>query len=138
MARDSASGPALSSGRTEWIRMAPSPSRRPPTRSATACAVRLPVVTRLAARFELLDYALGQIQRLVGGDDSIVRRADIENHRVVPRGPHALDHTVDLGLNGVEQLSFPGCGFLLQLLGPLLQFLLLGLKVLPLGGTLRR
>src|SRR5829696_2166095 len=66
-AKDSASGPARFSGRTESIRIAPSPIRRPPTRSATACAVSPAAVTRLAARFELLDDALSQIQRFIRG-----------------------------------------------------------------------
>src|SRR5215210_5768514 len=112
------------------MRAAPSPSRRPPTRSATACAVRLPVVTRLAARFKLLDDALSQIQRLVGSDDPVVRRAHVENHGVIARRPHALDDTVHLGLDRVEELPFPAGGLGLQLLGPLLQLLLLRLEVL--------
>ena len=37
--RERSAGPARSSGATEWITAEPLPSRRPPTRSATACAV---------------------------------------------------------------------------------------------------
>src|SRR5919112_5365854 len=87
-AKERASGPARLNGRTDWIRTSPSPSRRPPTSSATACAVRPPAVTRLAARFELLDDALGQVQRLIRGNDPVVGRAHIEDHGVVAGGPH--------------------------------------------------
>ena len=87
---------------------APSPSRRPPTRSATACAVRLPAVTRSAARFELLDHALGQIQRLVRRDDAVVRRAHVEDHGVVARRPDALDHAVDLASGSGRAAPAPG------------------------------
>src|SRR5215216_2222586 len=104
-AKDNASGPARLSGRIESIRTAPSPSRRPPTRSATACAVRPPAVTRLAARFELLDHALGQIQRLISGNDAVVRSAHIEDHGVVAGRPHSFDHAVDLALDGIEKLA---------------------------------
>src|ERR671921_1245109 len=137
-AKDNASGPARSSGRTASIRTSPSPSRRPPTRSATACAVRPPAVTRLAARFELLNYALSQIQRLIGGDDPVIGGAHIEDHRVVAGGADPFDDAIDLGLDGIEKLAFPGGRPLLQLLGALLELLLLGLEVLPLGRTLRR
>src|SRR3954469_4358160 len=107
-AKESASGPARSSGRMRWMRTLPSPSRRPPTRSATACAVRPPAATRLAARFELLDDALGQIQRLIRGDDSIIGRADIEDHGVIPGRAHPLDDAVDFSLYRIEQLPLPG------------------------------
>src|SRR3954468_20357052 len=107
-AKERASGPARLSGRIESIRTAPSPIRRPPTRSATACAVRLPAVTRLAARFELLNDALSQVQRLVRGDDPVVRRAHIEDHGIVSGRAHPFDDAVYLGLDRIEQLPFPG------------------------------
>src|SRR5918995_4888366 len=138
MAKVSASGPARSSGRTDSMRPPPSPSGRPPTRSATACAVRPPAVTRLAARFELLDDALGQIQGLIRRDNAIVGGAHVENHGVVPRCPDSLDDAVDLALDGVEQLPLPGCRLLLEFLGALFELLLLRLKILALGGPLRR
>src|SRR5919112_2210059 len=137
-AKERAWGPARLSGRIESTRTSPSPSRRPPTRSPTACAVRPPAVTRLAARFELLDDALSQIQRLIRGNDPVVGRAHIEDHGVVAGGPHAFDDAVDLALNGIEEFALPGGSALLQLLSPLLQLLLLGLEVLPLGGALGR
>src|SRR5215208_795305 len=135
-AKERASGPARLSGRIESTRTSPSPSRRPPTRSATACAVRPPAVTRLAACFELLDHALGQIQRLIRGNDAVVRSAHIENHGVVAGSPHPFDHAVDLALDGIEKLALATCRPLLQLLGPLLQLLLLRLQVFPLGSPL--
>ena len=91
-----------------------------------------------AARFELLNHTLSQIDPFVGSDDSIVRRADIEDYGVVARRPDAFDHAVDLALDRIEQLPLPACRSLLQLLGPLLQLLLLPLQVFPFGGTLRR
>src|SRR6478672_1969591 len=138
MAREMASGPALSSARMVRNTTVPSPSRRPPTRSATACAVRPAEVTSSAARLELLDDLLREIERLVGRDDAAVGRAHVEDHGVVARGPHALDDTVDLGLDRIEQLALPAGGALLQLLGALLELLLLRLEILPLGGPLRR
>src|SRR5919112_1976109 len=137
-AKERASGPARCSGRIESIRTPPSPSRRPPTRSATACAVRPPAVTRLAARFELLDDALSQIQSLVRRDDAVVGGAHVEDHGIVPGSPNSFDDAVDLALNGIEQFPFPRCRLLLELLGALLQLLLLRLKILALGGPLRR
>src|SRR5688572_25117850 len=133
-----ASGPARSSDRTVWMRTPPSPSRRPPTRSATACAVRLPAVTRLAACFELLDHALSQIQRFVRGDDPVVGRAHIEDHGIVSCRTHAFNDAVDLGLDRIEELPLASGRLLLQLLSALLQLLLLGLEVLALGRPLRR
>src|SRR6476661_4791709 len=107
MASEMASGPALSSARMVRSTTVPSPSRRPPTRSATACAVRPAEVTSSATRLELLDDLVREIQRLVGRDDAAVRRAHVEDHGVVAGGPHALDDAVDLGLDRVEQLPFP-------------------------------
>src|SRR5215208_369317 len=135
-ASDTASGPALPSARTARTTTVPSPSRRPPTRSATACAVRPGWVTGSGARLELLDDFLREIQGLVGRDDPVVRRADVEDHGVVARSPHAFDHAVDLALDRVEQLTLPGGRFLLQLLGALLELLLLTLEILPLGRAL--
>src|SRR6185503_13929279 len=134
----SAPGPARSMGPTEETTVPPSPSRRPPTRSATACAVSPAEVTRSAAGLELLNDSLGQIQRLVGGDDPAVGRAHVEDERVVTRGANPFDHAVDLALDRFQQLTLPGGGLLLQLLGPLLQFLLLPGEFLPLGLALGR
>src|SRR5262245_58954533 len=125
-------------GPTEETTAPPSPSRRPPTRSATACAVSPAEVTRSAARLELLNDSLGQIQRLVGRDDTAVGRADVEDEGVVARGAHPFDHAVHLALDRLQQLTLPGRGLLLQLLGPLLQLLLLPGELLPLGLALSR
>src|SRR5918999_796493 len=127
------SGPARSMGPTAEITPPPSPSRRPPTRSATACAVSPAEVTRSAAGLELLNDALGEVQRLVGRDDAAVGRAHVEDDRVVAGGAYALDHTVDLGLDRLQQLALAGRGLLLQLLDPLLQLLLLPGELLALG-----
>src|SRR5687768_16199303 len=131
-------GPARSIGATPVRRTPPSPSRRPPTKSATACAVSPSDVTRSAAGFELLNDALGQIQRLVGGHDAAVGSAHVENDGIVPRRADALDDAVDLGLDRLQQLPLAGGGLLLQLLGPLLQLLLLGRQLLALGVALGR
>src|SRR5918993_1123863 len=120
-------------GPTEKTTTPPSPSRRPPTRSATACEVSPAEITRSAAGLELLNDALGEVQRLVGRDDAAVRRAHVEDHGVVAGGAYALDHAVDLALDGIEQLALPGHRLLLQLLGALLQLLLLPRELLPLG-----
>src|SRR5687768_5112184 len=90
-ARVSVPGPARSIGATPVRRTPPSPSRLPPTKSATACAVSPSDVTRSAAGFELLNDALGQVQRLVGGHDAAVGSAHVENDGVVPRRADALD-----------------------------------------------
>src|SRR2546425_184102 len=102
-ARERASGPARSSGRTDRSTTPPSPSRRPPTSSATAWAVNPGEATGSGARLELLNHFLRQIQRLVCGDDPAVRRADVENHRVVAGCADSLDHAVYLRLNRIEQ-----------------------------------
>src|SRR3954451_3525643 len=127
-----ASGPARSRVRTARRTTVPSPSRRPPTRSATACAVRPAEVTGSGARLELLDDLLREIQRLVGGDDSAVRGADVKDHRVVAGRPHPLDDAVHLRLDRVEQFSLSRRRLRLQLLGALLELLLLPLEVLAL------
>src|SRR5688572_28268804 len=80
-----------------------------------------------AARFELLNHALSQIDALVSGDDSIVGRADIEDDGIVACRPDAFYDAVDLALDRVEQLALACRRALLQLLGSLLQFLLLPL-----------
>src|SRR6476619_778094 len=117
MARDSASGPARSSVATARNGTVPSPSRRPPTRSATACAVRWPAVTRSGTGLELLDDPGGQIERFVGRHDPAVGGAHVEDDGVVPRGPQPFDDRVDLGLDRLQQLALTGRGPLLQLLG---------------------
>src|SRR5690242_79132 len=136
VANERLSGPARSSGRMLRRQTLPSPNRRPPTRSATACAVRLCGVTRLAARFELLNDALSEIQRFICRNDAVVGGAHIEDHGVVPCGADAFDDAVDLALDRIQQLTFTGSRLLLQLLGSLLQLLLLGLQILPLCGAL--
>src|ERR671921_2860267 len=93
-AKERAWGPARLSGRIESTRTSPSPSRRPPTRTATACAVRPPAVTRLAARFELLNYALSQIQRLIGGDHPAVGGAHNADHPAVVGGADPFDDAI--------------------------------------------
>src|SRR5689334_10303153 len=138
MASESPSAPARSSVATSRTGTVPSPSRRPPTRSATACAVRGPAVTRSGTGLELLDDPRGQIERFVGSDDAAVGGAHVEDHGVVPRGPQSFDHGVDLGLDRLQQLALPGRGLLLQLLGPLLQLVLLAFELLPLGLPLGR
>src|SRR6188768_1240684 len=131
-------GPARSSGATALSRTPPSPSRRPPTRSATACAVRTVAGAMGSVRaLEPLDHLVGEVQPAVGRHDAATRRADVEDHRIAAFGADTLDHGVHAALERLEQLALPGAGLGLQLLRPGLELLPLGLELLALRLTLR-
>src|SRR5438874_11043163 len=53
-----------------------------------------------------LDHLGGDIEARAGGDDVARWRVRVEYQRVVARGAQPLDHRVDAGSDGLEQLAW--------------------------------